>query len=49
MVASFTEFVFTVSFVFYKSFLSVVKRRNASPFIKPFLHFKGWQDENFEY
>ena len=27
----------------------VLKRRNASHFIKPYLQFKGWQDEKCVY
>ena len=42
-VASLTEAVFKASFPFFKVFSELVlKRRVASPFIKPFLEFKGW-------
>ena len=51
-IASVTESLFKVSFVCLQKFSLtelVLKRRNASPLIKPFFVLKGWQDEKCVY
>ena len=52
MVASFTEYRFSKSRLILTKLSRTelfLKRRNASPFTKPFLQFKGWQDEKCVY